>query len=248
MLRVIIVEDEPEAATHLMNQLGKCSSALRVAGICRSVKEAVKTIPAENPDLVFMDIELPDGNGFDVVTQLQHLALKVVFTTGHNGYAIKAFRHNAIDYLLKPVREEELREAIEKAKVPFEDEVTHRKKMELMIQSLKISDFSKIVIPSMDSFEFLDKKDIILCSAESNYTYITTTGQPQLITTYLLKKVEELLTEPNFFRVHKSFLININFVRKLNKGENGTVVMQNGTEVPLSRRKREEFLSLLGVK
>ena len=244
----MIVEDEPEAVTHLINQLGRCNEDIRVIGIAKSVREAVKLIPAENPDLVFMDIELQDGTGFDVVNQLKNLQLKVIFTTAHNGYAIKAFRHNAIDYLLKPVRGEELNEAIAKAKGTFEDEVVHRKKMELMIQSVKMSDFSKIVIPAMDSFEFLDKKDIILCIAESNYTYITTTGQPKLITTYLLKKVEELLTEPNFFRVHKSFLININFIKKLNKGENGTVVMQNGTEVPVSRRRREEFLTLLGVK
>ncbi|MCB0510036.1 MAG: response regulator transcription factor [Chitinophagales bacterium] len=245
MIKVIIVDDEKHCAQELCLVLSELSE-VEILGEARTVKEGIELIKKHSPNLVFLDIELPDGSGFDLLEAFRETNFQVIFVTGHNDYAIKAFKHNAIDYLLKPIDPLELKSAVEKAK-PYLGSTDHYKKLDAMLKSLEQKEFSKIVVPSMDSFEFLFKKDVWLCESDGNYTNIYLSDGKKVLCTLALKRLEEILTEKNFFRVHKSYIININAIKKIFKTENGHILLENNLEVPIARRRRDEFFQFMGL-
>lgn len=245
MITAVIIDDESHSSSRLQKMLS-LHDTIKIVGLAEDVVGGIKTIQQKNPDLVFLDIEMPDGSGFDLLEQFQKPNFQVIFITGHNEFAIKAFEHSAIDYILKPVQEKDLSRAIEKA-IYLVDRLHNVEKIELMLRSLENKEFSKLALPSMNSFEFINKKDIICCEADSNYTHVYLSDQRKLTTTNTLKKMDEILTERNFFRVHKSFIININFVKKVSKSEGGYVLMENNENIPMARRRKDEFLALLGM-
>lgn len=245
MLKIIIVDDEAHCR-NLLKEFLAFDNHLFISAEAENVAEAAKLIIEHKPDLIFLDIELPDGTGFDLLEAFPKPSFQVIFTTGHNEYAIKAFKHNAIDYLLKPIDSLELKSALDKVE-HYSGNTDHYKKLENMLISLEQNVFSKIVIPAMDSFEFLSKKDIWLCESDGNYSNIYLSDGRKILSTLTLKKLEEILTERNFFRVHKSYIININAIKKISKTENGLILLENNLEVPIARRRREEFFQIMGI-
>lgn len=245
MLKAIIIDDEQHCIDNLTNLL-TYNKDVSLIGTATSVKSAKELIKKNNPDLLILDIDLADGTGFDLLEMFPNPSFQVIFATGHNEYAIKAFKHSAIDYLMKPVEKQGLESAIDKV-FQQKNNSGNTKKLELMIKSLQQNKFSKIALPSTDSCEFVNKEEIICCESDSNYTFFYLSDKRKVLSTMTLKSVCEILTDVNFYRVHKSFLININFIKKTLKAEGGIVVLENNLEIPIARRRKEEFLELLGM-
>ena len=215
MLNTLIIDDEQHCIDNLLSLLST-ENEIDVVGTATSIKTARKLIQELNPDLLFLDIDLTDGTGFELLEMFPNPSFQVVFATGHNEYAIKAFKHSAIDYLMKPVEQEGLELAIEKA-LSQKNNSGNTQKLELMIKSLQQNKFSKIALPSMDSCEFVNKEEIICCESDSNYTYFHLADNRKIVSTINLKKVSEILSDINFYRVHKSYIVNINFIKKNTK-------------------------------
>lgn len=245
MLAAIIIDDEAHCREELKLLLQEVAD-IQILAEGDSVSSGISLVLEHQPDLIFLDIEMQDGNGFELIEHFNKPIFQVIFTTGHNEYAIKAFKLSAVDYLLKPIDEIELTNAISKAKRLVGDK-TNNEKINLLLQSLDKKEFSKIAIPSMDSFEFIEKSEILYCEADSNYSIVHLQNGNKIISTYTLKKMDELLSEEHFYRVHKSFILNVNFVDRILKGNGGAVVMANKAEIPIARRKKDQFFNLLGL-
>jgi two-component system LytT family response regulator len=245
MLKTIIIDDEQHCINNLIHLLS-FKKDVNIIGVAMTVKSAQEIIIKNNPDLLILDIDLGDGTGFDLLELFPNPTFQVIFATGHNEYAIKAFKHSAIDYLMKPVEKQGLESAIDKV-FQQKNNSGNTQKLELMIKSLQQNKFSKLALPSMDSCEFVNKEEIICCESESNYTYFYLSDDRKVLSTMNLKRVSEILTDANFFRIHKSFLININFIKKTLKTEGGIVILENNLEIPIARRRKDEFMNLLGI-
>lgn len=245
MTTCLIVDDEKHFVQVLENYVSKFSG-LQLLGTASSVQSAISQIVKLEPQLIFLDIELTDGTSFEILSNFPKKNFQVIFTTGHNDYAIKAIKHSAIDYLLKPIQENEFNEAVEKA-IQLNGNIANAQKLELMLSNLSKNEFSKIAIHSIDGIEFIDKRNIIYCEADVSYTTFYLEGGKKLVSTNNIKKVESLLLENNFFRLHKSFIVNIDKIQKVFKADGGSVQMQNDDIIQIARRRKEEFMKLLGI-
>lgn len=245
MINCIIVEDEIRFSNTLVGYIEKIPQ-LNLLGVFKSVQESIVNIELLNPDLLFLDIELKDGQSFEILNHFSDKQFQVIFTTGYYDYAIKAIKHSAIDYLLKPVNELDFSKAVKKA-IQFHGNKLNAQKVELMLSNLQKNEFSKIAIHSIDGIEFIDKEDILFCEAEVSYTTFFLEGNKKLVSSNNIKKIESILSEKNFFRLHKSFIVNINKIKKVYKTDGGYVEMPNGYKIPIARRRKEEFMNLLGL-
>lgn len=242
-LKAIIVEDEKRSRETLKNLLEEFCIDVKVMETAASVEEAVAKIADLHPDVVFLDIELQTGSGFDVLSQLRDINFEVIFTTAFEQYAIKAVKFSSLDYLLKPIDLEELQKSIEKAKKKKNQEV-YKKQLETLMLNLKQQHpkLNKICLSTADGFEFINTADILYCKAEGSYTTFTLNDNSKLLVSKHLKEYESLLVEQQFMRVHNSFLINLNEVKKFVKSDGGYIIMNNNDTVSISRAKKDEFL------
>lgn len=244
MLNCIIIDDE----NHCIDRLKKIIAA-RLAGsvtvrhTCQSVDEGIRSISSFSPDLVFLDVQLNDQTGFDLLSRLDDIPFEIIFTTAFDRYAVQAFKFSAIDYLLKPVDEDELVSACSRAQ-KRRQKAGSMEQVENLLQGLASlrQSFEKICIPDINGLQFVPVSDIIRCQSNVNYTTIYLKDQLKLTTAKTLKEFEELLGENNFFRIHNSHLINLSHMRKYNRGKGGTVTMADGTELEVSLRRKDEFL------
>jgi two-component system LytT family response regulator len=217
---------------------------IEVCCCASSVTEAVQSIKQNKPDLVFLDIELSGGSGFDVLDSLEGQSFEVIFISAYNHYAIKAIRFSALDYLMKPIDVDDFKTAIQRVREKFCCLCNYNPR----ISNLKHNnnnhsvDDKKIALPSENGFIFINLKDIIRCQADSNYTTFFFSGKKKAIIPRTLKDYESLLEEYNFCRIHGSHLVNMNHVIQYLKGKGGFVVMSDGTEIEVSVRKKEQFL------
>ena len=220
---------------------------MEVVALCHNVEEAIAAVGAHAPDVVFLDIQLQRETGFDLLTRLKEINFEVIFTTAYSEYAIKAFKFSAIDYLLKPIDIEELKKAVSKVEKRVSNSMASR--LTQLVQNLKqgSAENYKIALPTMEGLVFVNIKDILYCEASSNYTQIFTTEEKYLVSK-TLKEYDELLSDHNFFRIHNSYLININSIKKYVKGEGGYVVLNNNTALDVSKRKKEAFLNKIGIR
>ena len=210
-------------------------------------EEAVQLIKQQKPDVLFLDIEMPKMNGFRLVEELGDFEGEIIFITAYNHFAIEAMRISAFDYMVKPVSIADLQNAISRL---LHKRTTHTKeRLNLLKQSFEEnkSQDNKIAVPTNDGLEFIIIKNILRIESSTNYSRLFLINKQSLLVTRLLKDFEELLTPYRFFRVHNSHLINLNYISKYIRGDGGQVVMENGDVVDVSRRKKEEFLSLLWV-
>ena len=244
MITAIIIDDEARGRLALRQKLKDYCPEVHVEGEAEDGEQGIKVIEAHQPDLVFLDIEMPRLNGFDMLSRVPKKNFHVVFTTAYDQYAIKAIRFAAFDYLLKPVDIEELKAVIEKVKSTAKDAVAQR--LEILSQNLRNA-MSKLAIPTMDGILFFDLKDILHIEALSNYTVFSFVNRPKLTVSKTLKEFEDLLPADRFFRPHHSHIINLRYIKRYTKGDGGQIELQNGEMVDVSRKKKEEFLRIMGI-
>lgn len=244
-LRAIIVDDEKHSRETLKNLVDEFCKEVEIITAESTIENALLAIKAHNPDLLFLDIELQTGTGFDLLEQLDTINFQVIFTTAFEQYALKAVKFSSLDYLLKPIDLVELQKAIEKAKKIKDKEVYH-KQLETLLSNLKKQHpkGDKICLSTSDGFEFVNIQDIIYCKAEGSYTCFILKNENKFLVSKHLKEYENLLGEHNFMRVHNSFLINLREVKKYIKADGGYILMNNNDAVSISRNKKDDFLQL----
>lgn len=241
MLTAIIIDDEQKGRIALREKLRDYCPQVQLIGEAADGEEGLKLIKEQKPDIVFLDIEMPRMDGFDMLSEIPDKDFHLIFTTAYDQYAIKAIRFAAFDYLLKPVDIEELKWAI--GKIAEQSQEPVGQKLEVLQQNLLgKSHLNKIAIPTLDGLLFYNTADIIHLEAQSNYTIIHFKDHPKLIASRTLKDFEELLPPDIFFRTHHSHIINLHYIKRYIKGDGGQIEMQNGNYVMVSRRKKEEFL------
>ncbi len=243
MHRAIIVDDESKARTTLRNLLEQhCSSRVTVIGEADCVKKGLEVIDTLKPDLVFLDIQMPDGTGFDLLKQLPEINFKIIFASAYDKFAIQAFKFSALDYLLKPIEAENLIEAC--AKLDQTDRFKELNKKLQVLLSNKNS-FEKIALPALDGIIFVKISEIVRCESDDNYTSVFLRNGEKIVVSRTLKEYDEMLTPFNFFRIHKSHLINLGYLKRYKKGEGGFVIMEDGAELEVSRRRKEDFMNAI---
>jgi len=242
MIKAVIVDDESKARNALKNLLVQHCPEIEVIGEGDCVKAGVAKINELSPDVVFLDVQMPDGTGFDLLEQFSEINFKIIFASAFDKFAIQAFKFSALDYMLKPVEPEKLKEAC--AKLNEDDRFAEiNKKLEVLMSNK--NSFEKIALPTLDGIIFVKIKEILRCESDNNYTNIFLFDGKKIIVSKTLKEYDEMLTPFNFFRIHKSHLINLAFLSRYRKGEGGYVEMEDGAELEVSRRRKEEFLNAL---
>jgi two-component system LytT family response regulator len=232
MIKAVIIEDEKNSREILEWQLNKHCPQVKVHSFFGSSVEAVEQIHRIAPQLVFLDIQMPEINGFEFLEKVNPIDFEVVFTTAYNEYAVKAFKYSAIDYLLKPVDIVELRSAVEK--------VEHKINSRLpTLPSPK-----RMALTTTNSLIFIDPDDILFCEGQSNYTnFHLRTDNKKILISRTLKEIEEVLIPYNFFRIHNSFVVNMKHVKEYVRGAGGYVVMSNDTHLTVSRGRKDDFFA-----
>lgn len=243
MLKAIIVDDEKISRDILNDYITKYCPDVKVCEQCDSVKTGLLSIEKHQPDIVFLDVEMPKGNGFDLLEQVKDIRFETVFVTAFDNYAIQALNYSAAYYILKPVSIDELVMAVDKIKTQKKKNVSgvHTK---VLLENIKTKTIAqhKIVLPLQDGFEVVSLKDIVHCDAHDNFTdFYFVSGQKMMICR-TLKFYEELLADSGFMRVHKSHLINLDHVTKYRKGKGGQLTMSNGAVIDVSPNKKDELM------
>jgi two-component system LytT family response regulator len=241
MLKAVIIDDIDLARQTLKKDLLLYCPDVEVIGEAEGVVSGVKLLKSIKPDVLFLDIQLKDGVGFDLLEILPDVSFKIIFTTASDAYAIKAFRHAAVDYLLKPIDPDELMSAIEKLKSGFSQQA----QVSVLMENNRSKTTSKIALHTQDKIHVVDISDIIRCEANVNYTEFHFINSKKILVTKTLKDFEEMLKENGFYRVHQSHLINTKYIKEFVKTDGGYLIMSDGNSVPVSTRKRSEVLSLI---
>ena len=246
MIRTVLVDDEADSRSVLQRLLETYVPQVTVVGTAAGVDTAFPLIRELDPDLVFLDIEMIQGNGFDLLNKLQPFTFQVIFVTAFDEYAVKAFKYSAVDYLLKPVDIEELRNAVEKATVRTQDKLDLSPIRTLLenVGAMQLSQ-QKMAIPTVNGLSFVAINNIIRFEAQGSYTVLYITNGEPLMATRNIKEYEQLLPETIFCRIHNSHIINLQRIQKYQKGRGGIVIMEDGSEIEVASRRRQEFLQKL---
>ncbi|MCB0669918.1 MAG: response regulator transcription factor [Saprospiraceae bacterium] len=243
-VRAVLIDDLPNALKMLEADLEICCPQVEIIGKAGSVVAGAKLLRQVTPDIVFLDIELEDGTGFDLLQILPEVNFKIIFVTASDQHAIRAFRFSAIDYLLKPIDLDELREAVQKATA-----TDNREKVEVLLDHwTEKPESNRIALHSSDEIKVVDIDDIVRCESDNNYTTFYFTNKTKFLVTRTLKSFDQLLSEKGFYRVHQSHLINIAHVKSYIKTEGGYLLMSEGSHVPVAVRKKPEIIELLKNK
>ena len=243
MIRAIIVEDEGRSADVLKGLVEKYCPGVQIVAMAQTVTGAVDMITENRPDLVFLDVELPDGTGFKVLENFKPDLFEIIFVTAYEHYAIKAIRACALDYLLKPVDIDELVAAVNKLSAAKEIAGNEKRKETLVANAHQKNTYKqKIALPTMEGLLFVLQEDIIFCEAQGNYTNFYLRGKEKILVSRLLNYFEEILDEESFCRTHQSYLVNTLHIEKYVKGRGGYLVMSDGSNVEVSARMKSDFL------
>lgn len=246
MIRTVLVDDEIDSIKVLQCLLESCCPDINIIGKADGVETALTTIQTTRPDLVFLDIEMTQGNAFDLLNQLMPLTFQVIFVTAFDSYAIRAFKYSAVDYLLKPVDIDELRTAVERVAGRFHEK-TVMSQMQTLLDNVGTFQISqqKMAIPTAEGLIFVAIRDIIRFEAKGSYTAIYLTGGEPVLATRNIKEYEDLLPESVFCRIHNSHIISLQKIQRYQKGRGGHVIMEDGSNIEVASRRREEFLRRL---
>ncbi|MEO0896268.1 MAG: LytTR family DNA-binding domain-containing protein [Bacteroidota bacterium] len=251
MIKAVLVEDEKNSQELISGLITEYCDGVEVVGIAGSVAEALGTIKDKEPDLLFLDIELPDGDGFQVLEKAEKREFDVIFITAYNQYATKAFKFSATDYLLKPVDIDELQEAVKRVlekreSTPREEQSA---RLDALIQNLKHlqAPLKRIVLPTSNGFTVVNPDDIIRCESDRNYTFIFLKDGRKILVSRTIKEYDEMLSDYNFFRIHQSHLINLTYLKNYTRGRGGYVELTDGSVLDVSARRKSEFLKRMSV-
>jgi two-component system LytT family response regulator len=237
-LRTIIIDDEPDSVSLLQLQLEQNCSQAEIIGIFTSSVKALNEIESLQPDLLFLDIEMPVINGFELLNKILHLNFSVVFITAYNQYALKAFRFNALDFLVKPIDTNELIEAVAKAEKRIKPTSLQ---LSMLQKQLHGAPVTKIAIPGQNGVSFIDLNEIIFVEASNNYSKLVLSDGRNFLISKTLKDVQEVLEEEHFLRVHRQYIINLNHVKQFNRNES-LLTMSNGEHIPVARNQKEHLI------
>ena len=246
MIKAIIIDDEIHCLKTLGILLKEYCPDVQVSEQCDHAGAGIEAIKKFKPDLVFLDIEMPHMNGFEMLEQFSEITFAVIFTTGYDQYAIKAIRFSALDYLLKPIIPKELIAAVHKVRVQKNPPFAEQFRLLIDWMQHKETGFKKIAVPTSEGFELIPADQLIRCEAHSNYTHLFLKNSAKIVACRTLKEMEEQLHDFNYFlRVHHSYIVNLNEVTKYVRGEGGYLVMTDGSTVSVSHSRKEALLKLL---
>lgn len=243
-MKAIIIDDMPQAVQVLKADIEDVAAEIDIIGTADSVVSGIKLLKSMQPDLLFLDIQLGDGTGFDILEILGDIPFKIIFTTASDEYALRAFRFAAVDYLLKPIDLDELKNAIERAKNQLG---TTSERLDVLKDTFRKPDElpSRMCLHTQDKIEVIDIQNIIRCEASDNYTIFYFVDGKKLMVTRTLKTFEKQLAKHRFFRSHQSHLVNLQQVASFVRTEGGYLLLKNGDQVPVSVRKRSEMMGIL---
>jgi two-component system, LytTR family, response regulator len=247
MIKAVIIDDTETSRASLADDLARYCENVALIGQAESVKTGVRLVNSLKPQLIFLDVQLGDGTGFDILQQIMSYPYQVIFTTGSDDHAFKAIKFSAVDYLLKPVDPDELVAAMSKVKTsqqqPAQDNI------QLLLENLKNvkSGPKRIALSSADRIHVVNVDEIIRCESQRNYTLFFLKGNKQILVTRTLKEFEEMLEPQGFMRVHHSHLINTEYLKEFIRADGGYALMSDNSRIPVAVRKKDELLKFLGV-
>lgn len=246
IIKAVVIDDEPGMQAINCRLLSDYFPEINVVGKAESVESALALIKAQTPDLVLLDIELADGSGFEILQKLQPYSFKVVFVTGFDAFAIQAFKYSALDYLLKPVNQNDFKQAIGRAVALIENNETTNPQLEVLMQVINQQmHHKKLVLKTSESMHIVEIDKIYFCKSDNSYTTFYFENDPKILVSKSLKEYESLLAHHGFFRAHQSYLVNLNHVSKVDKSDGGFIVMNNKHEIPISSRQMKSLIHML---
>jgi two-component system, LytTR family, response regulator len=248
MIKAIIVDDEQHCIDRLQGFLqSDYANSVELAGSFSSVAEGYKAMNEIKPDLLFLDVQIHEKTGFDLLREIGRTDFEVIFTTAYDKFAVQAIKFSALDYLLKPVDRDDLKIAMDKYNGKRKKD-TANKSLEVLLHNIKPQGGfpGRIMVPTSSGFEIFEVADIIRCESDINYTTIYLKNKQKLVVAKTLKEFEEMLTEHRFFRIHNSHLVNLAYIKSYNRGKGGSVVLTDGMELEVSTRRKDDFLKKLG--
>jgi two-component system, LytTR family, response regulator len=244
-LKTILIDDEPRGISSMQKLLQINCPEINVIGSCTDADEAIEMVRHQHPDLIFLDIAMPVKNGFELLKELKGVSVEVIFVTAHNQFMIEAFHFSAIDYLLKPVEDNLLVDAVNRAKKRI-TEKSGSKNVETLLHNLKQKQSPakmRLCIPSLKGFQVIELDDILYAESSGNYTNLYFANQKMVCTSKPMHEYETLLEDAGFVRIHKSILVNLLHVKEYLRGEGGSVILSNGHEVEVARRKKDLLIA-----
>lgn len=248
MIRSVIIDDEQHCVRALLSDLQQHCPSIEVLDSCYSAKEGIMAIKKNQPDLVFLDVEMPWMNGFEMLEVLGDVDFSIIFTTAHDEFAAKAFRISAVDYLLKPIDANDLKAAVQKVEKKM-DEGSNLLHISNLLRNIRQPSIEqKIALPQREGYEFIEVSSIIYCQAEGAYTKVFIREKRPMLISRTLGDVEELLPPEIFQRIHHSTLINVTYVSQFLRSDGGYIVLKNGEKLSVSKAKKEMLMARLGLK
>ncbi|MFN8242078.1 MAG: LytTR family DNA-binding domain-containing protein [Bacteroidales bacterium] len=241
--RTVVVDDEQYAVDFIISVIKEYCPSLEVVGKANNVAEGIAVIEKEKPDLVLLDVEMPNGTGFDLLSHFPEKDFNVIFITAFNHYAIKAIKFSAVDYILKPININEFIESIDRVTKKHSDDLLRsNEKFRILMENLRTPSPSRLAIATSEGMEYLNPREIIRIEADRSYSMFYLAGDRKLLVSKNLKEFQDLLGEKYFFRPHNSYLINLKYVKKFVRKEGGYIEMTDGSQIPVSRNRKDIFL------
>lgn len=248
MVQAIIIDDERIGRETLESLIGKYCPTVNVIAVADSVRSGWRAIDEHHPDLVFLDIEMPNGSGMELLKNIGEPGFEVIFTTAYQQYAIQAIKLGALDYLLKPIDRDDLIAAVRKVEKKLSAPRAADERLDTILRGLTnaTGEHRKLALPTDEGLIMVHLHDIVRCEADGNYTHFVLSSGETLLISRTLKEYDRLLSSMDFIRVHNSHLVNLDHVKRYKRGEGGEVVMSDNREIPVSRRKKNELIRRLG--
>ncbi len=246
MLEAVIIDDEQDSVKLLSLQLKMYCPQVRVVAECTSAEDGLQQIKTLKPSIVFLDIEMPVMNGFQLLEKLGEINFSLVFVTAYDQFAVKAFRFSALDYLLKPIDGKDLKTAVEKAENKIWPQPQQLSLLKDRLHSVEKKLPEKIALPYQNGVIFTEIKNVLYCESDNNYTRVHTVGGNQYTVSKTLGDIQQVLEERNFLRIHRQYLINLDHIKKYVKGEGNYVIMSNNASLPVARNQKDKLIEKFG--